>query len=144
MALTDHKFNVGSMPRASSLNPRATFLNAAAWSALVNTTLDACGTRGHSVSEAEPLTACFGVACLDRRHCARYASVSRSQASPTTFGTCFDGKAYPLFVRNPETQSRSDADLVGRVLVDAAAINSSTTASTGLTQKAAPVAAEKR
>jgi hypothetical protein len=48
--------------------------------------------------ETEPLTACFGVACFAHCRCARYASVSRSQADPATLGTCFDGNAYPLFV----------------------------------------------
>ena len=51
--------------------------------------------------EIEPLTACFGVACLAHGDCARYAAVGHSQASPTTLGTCLNGKAYPLFLRIP-------------------------------------------
>jgi hypothetical protein len=61
--------------------------------------LTAYETDGSGVREIEPLTACFGVACFARRHCARYAAVRHSQASPTTLGTCSNGKAYPLFVR---------------------------------------------
>ena len=56
-----------------------------------------------SVREIEPLTACFGVACFAHGDCARYAAVGHSQASPTTLGTCLNGKAYPLFVRIPES-----------------------------------------
>ena len=66
--------------------------------------LTAHETDAPSAGKIEPLTACFGVACFAHRHCARYAAVSRSQASPTTLGTCLNGKAYPLFVRIPESE----------------------------------------
>jgi hypothetical protein len=66
--------------------------------------LTAHETDAHSAGKIEPLTACFGVACFARHHCARYAAVSRSQASPTTLGTCLNGKAYPLFVTITESE----------------------------------------
>ena len=70
--------------------------------------LTANETDAPGAGKIEPLTACFGVACFARHHCARYAAVSRSQASPTTLGTCLNAKAYPLFVRitEPERQPR--------------------------------------
>jgi len=69
----------------------------------VNTMLTAHAKGGLSGPAIEPLTACFGVACLAHGDCARYAAVGHSQASPTTLGTCLNGKAYPLFVRLPES-----------------------------------------
>jgi hypothetical protein len=77
----------------------------------VNTMLTANETDLPSAREFEPRTACFGVACFARRHCARYAAVSRSQASSTTLATCLNGKAYPLFVRIPESQGDKGAPL---------------------------------
>jgi hypothetical protein len=62
---------------------------------------DSNGALG--VPEIEPLTACFGVACLAHGDCARYAAVGHSEASPTTLGTCLSGRAYPLFVRISES-----------------------------------------
>jgi hypothetical protein len=66
--------------------------------------LTAYEADGPRAGEIESLTPCFGVACLARRHCARYAAVGRSQASPTTLGTCLNGKGYPLFVRIAEPE----------------------------------------
>jgi hypothetical protein len=71
--------------------------------------LTAYETDAPSAGEIEPLTACFGIACFAHRHCARYAAVGRSQASPTTLGTCLNGKAYPLFVRIPESEGNRAA-----------------------------------
>ena len=65
--------------------------------------LTAHAKGGLGVREIEPLRACFGVACFAHGECARYAAVGHSQASPTTLGTCRNGKVYPLFLRIPES-----------------------------------------
>jgi hypothetical protein len=50
-------------------------------------------------AERPVLRACFGVACVCRGHCARYAAVDDSQANPETLVTCARGKSLPLFVK---------------------------------------------
>ena len=77
-------------------------------------TLTAYAADGPGACRIEPLTACFGVACVARRHCARYAAVGRSQASPTTLATCMNGKVYPLFVRIAEPEGDRTAALSER------------------------------
>jgi hypothetical protein len=47
----------------------------------------------------ESLRACFGVGCSRHHRCARYEAVGRSEASPSTLGTCLSGdNVFPMLI----------------------------------------------
>lgn len=47
--------------------------------------------------------ACFGVACERHGQCERYHAVDGLNRLNDRIGTCYDGKAYPLFVLSQGT-----------------------------------------